>query len=203
MFDGAAKFNAKLSNWNTAEVIDMAFMFSGASSFEGTGLGNWKTGNVMDMSAMFSGAARFNANLSNWDTGNVTSMYAMFGNAVAFKGTGLGNWDTSNVTNMSAMFENATAFEGEDLGNWDVTNVDKMQYMFRGAVNFSADLKGWKISTHITNHPNGGGDYLMQFFTRDMFENAPNFKIPGDLGDSLRVVRDEVNGNIVIQRIMQ
>ncbi|MBO5753432.1 MAG: BspA family leucine-rich repeat surface protein, partial [Proteobacteria bacterium] len=41
-------------------------------------IGNWNTSNVTDMEYMFSGADSFNQDLSAWDVSKVTSAYLMF-----------------------------------------------------------------------------------------------------------------------------
>ena len=93
MFNGATSFNRDISNWNTSNVTNMAFMFQNASSFN-QDIGGWDVSNVTSMKIMFSGSASFNQDI--------------------------GRWDVSNVTNMDNMFLRATSFN-QDLSNWCVS----------------------------------------------------------------------------------
>ena len=76
-------FNRDISGWHTGGVIDMTFMFSGASQFNQP-IGDWNTGNVKSMIGMFAGASHFNGDISKWDVASVRDMYGMFTEASSF-----------------------------------------------------------------------------------------------------------------------
>ncbi|ATZ19059.1 hypothetical protein ESOMN_v1c06770 [Williamsoniiplasma somnilux] len=147
MFSGATNFNSDLSTWDTSNVIDMNYMFSEARNFNGN-LSTWNTSNVTNMAYMFSGATNFNSDLSTWDTSNVTDMNSMFSKATNFN-SNISAWKTKNVTNMYYMFSEARNFKN-DLSKWDTSNVANIAYMFSGATNFNSDLSTWNTS-NVTN----------------------------------------------------
>ena len=144
-----------IGDWDTSSVVDMSFMFYGASSFN-QDISSWDTSNVTDMSSMFRGASVFNQYIVNWDTSSVTNMQSMFSNASAFN-QNTGNWNTSNVTSMRGMFNGATAFN-QDIGAWNTSSVTDMGYMFGQATAFNQNLTGWCV-TNIISEPDafGGG----------------------------------------------
>ena len=140
MFSGATAFNQPIGNWNTANVTNMSLMFYRATAFN-QDLSGWNVSKVTDMSYMFYGATSFNQPIGNWNTQSVTNMGYMFFRATAFNRP-IGNWNTSNVTNMTQMFLGATAFN-QDLSGWDVSKVTDMGYMFYGATAFNGNVNGW------------------------------------------------------------
>lgn len=78
MFKNAESFDSDLSKWDVRAVRIMRNMFENATALCTAELGRWKTGSVVDMSYMFSGASKFNKSISNWDTREVTNMSNMF-----------------------------------------------------------------------------------------------------------------------------
>ncbi|MCZ2100338.1 MAG: BspA family leucine-rich repeat surface protein [Chitinophagales bacterium] len=158
-----------VSQWGSAEWIDMTSAFYGcsnmnmsavdipdlksvqrmetmfyeASSFNGD-IGGWDVSNVTNMKSMFYEASSFNGDISGWDVSNVTNMDAMFYGASSFNGD-IGGWDVSNVTNMESLFYGASSFN-QDIGSWDVSNVTNMDFIFMNASNFNGDISGWSMS---------------------------------------------------------
>ena len=122
-------FSADLSLWNTSQVVDMAGLFMGASSFNGD-LSLWETNYVMNMQGTFWHALSFNGDISEWDTSRVTNMYQMFWYATSFNGD-LSNWDTSHVTNTKEMFWSASFFN--QVLCWDTSKVANLHDMFTGS----------------------------------------------------------------------
>jgi len=143
-FNGCAnlKIDAKDSP-NLSNVVDLSFMFSGASSFN-QNIGNWNTSNVTNMSSMFEDAWAFNQDIGNWNTSRVGKMSGMFLNATSFNQF-IGKWNTSIVTNMAGMFDNARSFN-QNIGGWNVENVQYMDFMFRNASVFNQDIGSWNVS---------------------------------------------------------
>ena len=145
MFSGATAFNQPL-NWNTANVTNMPGMFQGATSFNQPL--NWNTQNVTNMESVFSSATSFNQPLNNWNTTNVTNMGYMFYEATAFNQP-LTNFNTQNVISMRGMFYQATAFNG-DVNSWGnkVRNVTTIENMFDGATSFNHSLEDWVLKAY-------------------------------------------------------
>ena len=155
--------NSSISNWNTANITDMSFMFNGATSFNQP-LNSWNTAKVTNMSSVFSQATSFNQDISGWNTENVTDMNYMFGDATSFNQP-LNSWNTAKVTIMDGMFYGATSFN-QPLNNWNTENVTDMWVMFNGATSFNQPLNNWNTAK-VTD-------------MRGMFNNATSFNQPLD-----------------------
>jgi surface protein len=65
MFEGASSFDGDISLWIVGSVTNMAYMFNWASSFDGD-ISLWNVGSVTNMEYMFYGASNFNQNLCSW-----------------------------------------------------------------------------------------------------------------------------------------
>ena len=114
-----SQFNGDISNWDVSNVINMARMFSGNTSFN-QDISSWDVSSVNYMDGMFKDS-QFNQDISSWDVSKVTSMHTMFGRNSSFN-QDISSWDVSNVVYMFNMFFNATSFN-QDLSSWDVSSV--------------------------------------------------------------------------------
>jgi uncharacterized repeat protein (TIGR02543 family) len=151
MFSAASSFNGSIGSWDVSNVTNMKGVFAEASAFN-KDIGNWKVSNVTDMSYMFLSASAFNQDIGGWDVGKVTLMVDMFNNADAFN-QNIENWTLSNVTHMNSMFANTSSFN-QDISGWIVSSVTSMSYMFYYATGFSGhDLSGWDVSS-VTEYAN-------------------------------------------------
>jgi len=63
--NAASSFDADISDWNVANVVDMQFMFKNATSFNAD-ISRWDVRNVRNMKSIFDGAASFDVDLSSW-----------------------------------------------------------------------------------------------------------------------------------------
>jgi surface protein len=126
-----------ISEWDTALVTDMSYLFFEATTFDDD-ISLWNTSAVTDMSGMFSGASSFDQDLDDWDVSQVTDMSNMFQLATSFNSL-LKFWNVSKVTSMARMFDNARSFN-LPLSSWDVSNVTNMKFMFYSARAFSETL---------------------------------------------------------------
>ena len=156
--------------WNTGNVTNMYQMFYNCSSLTDiTGLSNWDTAKVTTMSYMFASTKitsldalipNKNNNPNIWNTGNVTSMSYMFNGCTSLTDiTGLSNWDTAKVIYMTSMFYNTKitsldAFIPNKNNNpniWNTGNVENMSYMFQSC-SYLTDITGiasWDVSKVI------------------------------------------------------
>ncbi|WP_434328570.1 BspA family leucine-rich repeat surface protein [Mycoplasma capricolum subsp. capricolum] len=117
-----------------------------------TNLDNWNTSNITNMEWMFTGAQKFNQDLSKWDVSKVTNMYSMFAGSKMFN-QDISKWDTSNVTDMSFMFYKASNFK-QNISSWNVSNLLRIAIIENGITytgwtdfnkNAHPDFKGNKL----------------------------------------------------------
>ena len=109
-------------------------------------IASWNVSNMRVMAFMFQGATSFNGDLSRWNVSSVAYMDGMFQGATSFNGD-LSRWNVSSMVYTNRMFQGATSFNG-DLSRWDVGQVKAMDGMFFGATSFTRELGGaWATST--------------------------------------------------------
>lgn len=146
VFNWVVSFNQNINDWNVSNVTDMDGMFFWATLFNQP-LNNWKVNKVSNMSKMFREATSFNQNINNWNVSNVKDMSYMFNWASSFNQP-LNNWDTSNVTDMHGMFWSSDIFN-QPIWNWNTRKVTNMRYMFYMAYKFNQPLNDWNTSKVI------------------------------------------------------
>ncbi|MBN8577856.1 MAG: BspA family leucine-rich repeat surface protein [Cytophagales bacterium] len=156
MFSGASSFNQPIGHWNVSNVQSMRALFQEADAFN-QDISSWNVSNVTDMGYMFFGANVFNQNIGGWNVSNVTNMSFMFANAQAYNSY-IANWNISNVTDIGSMFNGAASFN-QEIGDWDVSNVTNMFGVFSNASSFNRSIGGWDVSsvTNMTNMLNNSG----------------------------------------------
>ncbi|CDA59911.1 conserved domain protein [Clostridium sp. CAG:524] len=134
MFYESEATTLDLSSFDTSNVTNMSYMFSG------------NTSNVTDMSFMFYGSQAPTLDVSNFNTSNVTDMSFMFYGSQA-PTLDVSNFNTSNVTNMSSMFSDSQATT-LDVSNFNISNVTDMSYMFSYAANLKTIYASNKFNTN-------------------------------------------------------
>ena len=110
---------------NTHNMTDMDLMFA-ASSLQYIELHNFNTSSVVDMGYVFSGATSLDfstIDFSQWDTSNVANMRAMFSHCLDYEGLDLSGWDVRNVENISEMFSDGI-IEFLNLNGWELDNLE-------------------------------------------------------------------------------
>ena len=134
-----------LSNFDTSQVTDMQFMFSGMSSLTTLDLSNFDTSQVTDMKYMFRDMSSLTTlNLSNFDTSQVAYMNSMF-SGTSLTSLNLSNFDTSKVMKMSNMFFNMRNLTSLNLTNFNTSKVTDMEDMFSLSNDYASDDKLEKI----------------------------------------------------------
>ena len=102
-----------LSNFNTANVTDMGYMFHNCDALTTLDLSNFNTANVTDMGSMFAGCSVLTTlDLSNFSTANVTTMYMMFNSCSSLTTIYGGDWIKNVSLNSSQMFTACTSLVG-------------------------------------------------------------------------------------------
>lgn len=93
------------SNFNTVNIVDMSFMFSGFYGSEHLDCSMLDTSNVIDMTGMFSDCTGLlSINLVNFDMSKVISVAGMFSRCYNLIEINLSSFDLSNVRNAHYMF---------------------------------------------------------------------------------------------------
>ena len=136
-----------LSEWDTSNVTDMAYMLSDVRNFN-SDISNWEVSKVKNFSYLFRNHSVFNYDISGWDVSQGTIFNYMF------SGTGLFNqplndWDVGKATQMVGMFFATKAFN-QPLNNWDIDSDKTMLGdMFAYSRVFNADIGTWKVRRSI------------------------------------------------------
>lgn len=112
------------SNFNTENIVDMAYMFNGFYKCRSITLNKLNTSNVVDMTGMFS---------------DCTEMEYL----------NIKNFDTSKVVSMAGMFSRCHSLIEIDLSGFDLTNVQNAHYMFYGC----RELRTIKMPSHSLFSP--------------------------------------------------
>lgn len=178
-----------LSNFNTANVVNMKGMFKDSSRFTDINMSSFNTSKVTDMSEMFYGATSLpTINLSSFDFQNVTDMNSMFfqlpnlqtviatrfntGKVTNFKNmfwrasiTSLNTagFETQSAVNMSGMFY-GTRIPNLDLSSFNTQNVTDMSGMF-SETEYTVNLYLTNFDTR--NVQNFSGMFSLSHYTRD------------------------------------
>lgn len=118
-------------------------LFEGAVVFNDAAISNWDTSNVTNMSYMFTGAVAFNRSLDSWDVSKVVDFIQMF--RESRYNQPLNSWNLAAANNINGMFQSNTAFN-QPLNKWNTSNITLMPATFRGATAFNQDLSMWAVS---------------------------------------------------------
>ena len=125
-----------LENFDTLNVTDMSFMFSGCESLTSLDLSNFNTSNVENMNFMFSRCKKLMIlDISNFDTSNVSSMIEMFAYCRNLKQLDVSSFNTSKVVNMYKMFAYCNSIASLDLSNFDTSRVRDINGIFYECLN--------------------------------------------------------------------
>lgn len=148
-----------LSTCNTANVWNMAGLFSSCNNLSNLTLGNrFTTESVEDMSSMFSGCSSLTSlDLSSFNTANVTTMNHMFSGCSGLSSLNLSSFNTSNVTDMAYLFssckELADCGTALQLGQYfNTSKVTTMEGMFESCEKMQTVALPTAFSTaNVTN----------------------------------------------------
>lgn len=136
-------FTVDFANCDTSRVGNMYAMFLSCNRlYELKNLTNFNTANVTDMSYMFwecgksTGVGMKALDVSSFDTSNVTTMCNMFRNVVV-DAINVSGFNTSKVVDMSSMFNGMSGLTSLDVTSFDTSNVTNMMAMFNWCPNLT------------------------------------------------------------------
>ena len=132
LFKNKTGFNEDISAWDTSNVTNMSYMFSGATALTSVTLPT--TGAVTNMSYMFSGATALTS-VTLPTIGAVTNMSYMFSGASSFA-QDIRGLDVADVTNFTNMFNGATAMATafDSTSNWPADDSTPTNSWFRDVI---------------------------------------------------------------------
>jgi len=117
------------SNFNTAKVTDMNYMFQKRAGLTSLDLSCFNTSEVTSMNAMFNNCTGLTTvDLSSFNTSKVTNMRNMFKNCTGLTTVTVGSgWNTDAVTsyNSSSMFTSCNNIKGKNGTTYDSKKTDK------------------------------------------------------------------------------
>lgn len=147
--------NIDISAFITANVVNMAHMFDNCFTLTNIDVSNFNTSNVTDMSGMFIGCSNVaSLDLLNFITDKVTNMSGMFNSCANLSNLNLSNFNTSMVTNMSHMFVGCSGLSNLDLSNFNTSNVTTMYCMFYGCCSLNSLNVSSFNTINVTNMAN-------------------------------------------------
>jgi surface protein len=121
------------SNFNTEDLTNMSYMFSGCSSLTSINLSNFEFKNVMTMSYLFEGCSSLvSIDFPKSYTENLMMISYMFLDCSSLKSIDLSYFNTKSVTSMSNLFNGCSSLESIDISNFNTESVNSMQSMFSG-----------------------------------------------------------------------
>ena len=119
-----------ISDLNTSEVTNMAFMFQSCDLLTSIDLSHFNTSKVTDMSGMFANSTGLTSlDLSSFNTSRVTKMRNMFSSCSNLRTIYVGSgWNTASVTASSNMFTNCTSLVGGQGTTYNSSNPTDKTY---------------------------------------------------------------------------
>ena len=134
----ASRIYGPIEDWDVAQVTSFHRLFDASRNAKSRGfnadVSRWNTANVVNMSACFRGAALFDADLSRWDVGRVRRMDLAFSGTAL--DADMSSWSTPALENMSLAFADSARFN-RNLSGWDVRRVVAFDGAFLGASSFN------------------------------------------------------------------
>ena len=179
-----------LSNFNTANVVNMKGMFKDSRRFTDINMSSFNTSKVTDMSEMFSQASRLTSlNLSSFDFQNVRDMNNMF-SYTQIASLVVSRFNTGNVLNFSHLFDN-TPLTSINTTAFETQSATNMSSMFAGVKLATLDLSSFNTQ-NVTDMSTMFADteylttlYLTNFDTRNVTKFNEMFYLGRYTRDSL------------------
>ena len=112
-------------SFNTRNIRDMDYLFSGCSSLSAINFSNaFNTENVVSMSYMFQNCSSLTfLDITNFNTRNLKNVTGMFQNCESLTSLDISHFNTKNVKDMGYFFANCYSLTSIDLLNLNTENV--------------------------------------------------------------------------------
>ena len=138
MFDGCESLTSiDILNFYTSKIESLDGMFSNCLNLKILNLSNFNTDNIISMDNLFSNCkSLISIDLSKFNTSQTTSMHKMFSGCNSLQNLDISHFDTSSVTTMAYLFNNCSSLKQINLNNFNTSLVNNMKFMFNGDKNF-------------------------------------------------------------------
>jgi len=150
----SAMTSVDLSNFTTANVINMNDMFGGCSALTSIDVSKFNTANVTDMGSMFNACSSLKEiDLAKFNPSSVTDVSYMFYGCTSLTEIDLSSLSSSKLTNMMGLFANCSSLTNINFGGLTTADVTTMEYMFAGCTHLkSLNLNNFTVTakTNIT-----------------------------------------------------
>jgi bacterial surface protein 26-residue repeat/bacterial surface protein 26-residue repeat/bacterial surface protein 26-residue repeat/bacterial surface protein 26-residue repeat len=140
-----------LSNIHTDKLVSMSNIFYKCQNLNNIQV-NWNTPELKDMSWAFSGCGKMNTiDISGIDSSKLESVKGLFADCYSLKTiTGLDTLNLSKCVSTHSMFLNNHNIQSIDVSSLDVSNVMDMTSMFQSCVKLSQiDFTGWNTGNVV------------------------------------------------------
>lgn len=141
-----------LSNLDTSNVDNTAYMFYNDKLDDLSSLSNWDTHQFKVINGMFYGNKLSDLTpIANWDMHAVEGMNYVFFNNQITDVAPISNWNIGQVEDFSGLFQSNKIQDISSLSKWNVKNVKYMNYMFfNNQINNITGLDKWDTSNLTT-----------------------------------------------------
>lgn len=173
-----------LTNFNTANVTDMSYMFWQCGTATGVGMKelnvtSFDTSRVTTMCNMFRNVVVSTIDVSGFNTSNVTDFSSMFNGMSGLTTLDVTSFNTSKATDMQGMFNWCTGVQSITMGEeFTTSNVTTMSSMFSGCKSLTTlDVSGFDTS-NVTNMRYMFSDcYVLDLHDEDRFDHFNTEKV--------------------------
>ena len=149
MFAGSHLPSIDLRHFNTGNVTDMQYTFSGLKNVTHLDLYGFDVSKVNNIGAIFwNNPTLVSLSLAHWQLDSIHAMDSLFADMYALTSLDLTGFTTNNVTDMHHMFSGCRSLVSLDLSSFDTSKVTDMNNMFRD--NFA--LKNLNLSSFNTSN---------------------------------------------------
>lgn len=149
MFAGSHLPSIDLRHFNTGNVTDMQYTFSGLKNVTHLDLYGFDVSKVNNIGAIFwNNPTLVSLSLAHWQLDSIHAMDSLFADMYALTSLDLTGFTTKNVTDMHHMFSGCRSLVSLDLSSFDTSKVTDMNNMFRD--NFA--LKNLNLSSFNTSN---------------------------------------------------
>ncbi len=120
-----------VSDLDTSEMQNAAYMFSGNKCREIRGLEKLELNNLINANCMFYNCGSLQKiDAPNLNVKNLNSFNSAFNNCVSLKSVNLSNWKTNNLNSIEYLFRDCRDLNSVNLRGWNIDNLFNTKSLF-------------------------------------------------------------------------